>query len=90
MRAVSKVAWPVVVCLGCLLCSPANAQDRPPAVPLVTHDPYLSIWSMANRLTDSETMHWTGEDQPLAGLIRIDNTTYRYMGTDPRPVPMYR
>src|ERR1700678_1955939 len=76
-----------VVAASCFVALPSKAQERPPVVPLVTHDPYFSIWSMADHLTDIDTRHWTGVEQPLAGLIRIDNVPYRYMGANPRQVP---
>src|SRR3954463_1859627 len=65
----------------------AFAQSRPPAVPLVAHDPYFSIWSMADRLTGENTKHWTGKPNTISAMARIDGKTFRAMGRDPQRMP---
>ncbi len=59
---------------------------RPPATPLVAHDPYFSIWSASDRLTGGPTRHWTGSAQEINGIARIDGKNYRYLGDADREI----
>ena len=56
---------------------------RPPSTPLITIDPYFSVWSSTDKLTDSATVHWTGYDNTINAYANIDGTLYRFMGVDP-------
>lgn len=61
---------------------------RPPSTPLITIDPYFSVWSSTDKLTDSATVHWTGYDNTINAYANIDGTLYRFMGVDPEVPPM--
>lgn len=80
-----KTLWITIVFLTSLSNAPlCNAQQpvtaEVPAVPLVVHDPYFSIWSFHDNLTGGATTHWTGTPQRLIGIIRIDNKSWNFMG----------
>src|SRR5512140_946588 len=79
-----RIPITLAICAASLFAQP---KLRPPAVPLVAHDPYFSVWSMADRLTGETTKHWTGTEQQLSGLLRIDGAPFRFIGALPRDVP---
>ncbi len=82
----------LTTCLAGLVCLTAAAQPaktlRPPAYPLITHDPYFSVWSMTDTLTDSWPRHWTGATMGMCGLVRVDGKTYRWCGNGPTDIPV--
>lgn len=63
---------------------------RPPATPLVVHDPYFSIWLPGDDPTLTDSVHWTGRKQALCALIKLGGQTYRLLGSEPADAPAAR
>ena len=58
---------------------------RAPSVPLVTVDPYFSVWSPYDRLTDGDPVHWTGKPNSVRGTVNVDGKTFRFLGSGSAP-----
>jgi len=70
--------------------SRVSAQEtgfRLPAIPLVTSNPYFSIWSFSNHPAEDWTRHWTGSVQAMACFARIDGKTFRLLGHTHTVIP---
>ena len=50
------------------------------AIPLVTVDPYFSIWSFTDKLYDDATRHWSNKRAAMTGFLKVDEKYYRFMG----------
>ena len=75
--------YSIVICCLLMLGRSGSAQSlRAPAYPLITHDPYFSIWSMTDTLNAAPTKHWTGTDQALLGMVKVDGVVYRFLGAE--------
>lgn len=56
------------------------ATARAPAIPLILHDPFMNVWSHDDLATGPWPKHWTGKNQEICGLARIDGRLYRFLG----------
>lgn len=54
--------------------------EKMASVPLILQDPYISIWSSADRLYEGDTTHWCGKKQRLYGFLVVDGKEYCFLG----------
>ncbi len=64
-----------------LLSALAAAAISAPAYPLVSVDPYFSVWSFSDVSYETPTKHWTGMEHPLVCAVRVDGEVYRVLGS---------
>jgi hypothetical protein len=55
---------------------------RLPSVPLLTNDPYFSIWSNYDTLNGGPTRMWCEHEKAVNGILRVDGVSYRFMGAE--------
>jgi len=55
---------------------------RPAAVPLITVDPFFSIWSCNDALYASPTEHWSGRPCPIVAGVFVNNRFHSVSGFD--------
>lgn len=55
---------------------------RAPMVPLITIDPYFSVWSRDEVINFYETEHWTNKPNNIIGTVFVDDKEYLFLGYD--------
>lgn len=64
-------------------------DKRMPSYPLLVKDPYFSFWMPSDDPTACDVAFWHGEKKPIRGLLTVDGTTYRFLGTgDEKPLTL--
>ena len=51
---------------------------RPPCTPIITVDPYFSVWSERDILQN--TTHWTGLPATIRGTVTVDGLPWHFLG----------
>ena len=57
-----------------------NVTYKLAAYPLITMDPFLSVWSYTEQPALRETQHWCGQVKRLTLSVTVDGTEYAMMG----------
>ena len=50
---------------------------RAPSIPLITIDPYFSVWSRDENINFNFTEHWTNKSNSIIGTVLIDEKDFK-------------
>ncbi|MBR0226335.1 MAG: DUF5127 domain-containing protein [Thermoguttaceae bacterium] len=81
-KNVNRLAVALLALCAAFASSAVRAADplRAPATPLIAQDPYFSVWSFSDELSQSFPVHWTGKINALTCFMRVDGQKLRVMG----------
>jgi len=86
------VATMLLSMVGCSRAVSTFEPARPPAIPLAVKSPYMSTWQFAGSdggnggyLAGQWPQFWQGQITGWTGIIRVDNTSYTWMGAPVGP-----
>ncbi len=57
-----------------------NKISKLPAIPLITHDPFFSLWCMGKHPAADHIRHWASSAKPIWGGCVIDGVVTRFIG----------
>lgn len=72
-------------CAACEKILDLLCETRLPAYPLITVDPFFTIWSHSEKLYDDDAMIWYGARKRFIGTVTVDGEAFRFMGKDELP-----
>ncbi len=61
---------------------------RAPAIPIITVDPYFSVWARNCNLNYENLIHWTGENNYIFASVDIDGKAYSFLGYERNPIKL--
>ena len=59
----------------------ASAPFRPPAIPLLTTDPFIQTWMRGDTATSAQVTHWDGVEKQMTGVVRVNGEPYQFLGS---------
>ncbi len=80
MGTLHLMSWALAAALVITTPMSQSKSLRPPAIPLIAHDPYFSIWCPNETLNAVETEHWTHAPHHLTITAKVDGQSYKLLG----------
>ena len=74
-----------IMVAGVTAATSENFTFRPPAIPLITADPFMQTFIMGDNSTADAVKMWDSQSKSMLGLLRVDGIVHRFLGVCSRP-----